>query len=188
MKGTLALIASSLALLGPASAAPAVTPAGPDAVSPVLEKRANPTVSIATGNVVGTSNSNTENFNGIPFALPPTGNLRLKPPVRLNSSLGTIDATGEAAACPQFFFSTGSDNFLVEVLADVIDLPFFQTVTLQSEDCLTINVIRPAGTKAGAKLPVLFWIFGGGFEVCTARWLAAATLLTRDIAGFLLDV
>ncbi len=32
-----------------------------------------------------------------------------------------------------------------------------------SEDCLTINVLRPAGLPANANLPVLAWIYGGGF-------------------------
>ena len=32
-----------------------------------------------------------------------------------------------------------------------------------SEDCLTINVIRPAGLNSTAKLPVLVWIYGGSF-------------------------
>ncbi|KAH8885345.1 alpha/beta-hydrolase [Thozetella sp. PMI_491] len=181
MKGSLALLASSLAALRPALAAPAAAPVVPAPASPVLEKRANPTVSISTGNVVGTASSKLENFNGIPFALPPTGNLRLKPPVKLNSSLGTIDATGIAAACPQFFFSTGSNNLLVQVLANVIDLPFFQTVTQSSEDCLTINVIRPAGTKADAKLPVLFWIFGGGFELGSTLMYDGGSLVSGAI-------
>lgn len=33
------------------------------------------------------------------------------------------------------------------------------------EDCLTINVQRPGGTKAGDNLPVMLWIYGGGFEL-----------------------
>jgi carboxylesterase type B len=41
----------------------------------------------------------------------------------------------------------------------------FQKALKISEDCLNINVIRPRGTKAGDNLPVLFWIYGGGFEV-----------------------
>jgi len=32
-----------------------------------------------------------------------------------------------------------------------------------SEDCLTINVVRPAGLNSTAKLPVLVWIYGGSF-------------------------
>lgn len=133
----------------------------------VLEDR-DATVSVVmapSSTVVGTSALGVETFNGIPFASPPTGSLRLRPPVRLNSSLGTFDATGIAAACPQFLVSTGGNDFVTEVLGDIADLPFFQTVTDQSEDCLTVNIFRPAGVEAGADLPVLFWIFGGGFEV-----------------------
>ncbi|EMD31127.1 hypothetical protein CERSUDRAFT_89451 [Gelatoporia subvermispora B] len=37
-----------------------------------------------------------------------------------------------------------------------------------SEDCLTLNVFVPEGTKAGAKLPVVAWIFGGGFSTGSA--------------------
>jgi acetylcholinesterase len=32
-----------------------------------------------------------------------------------------------------------------------------------SEDCLTVNVLRPAGIPANASLPVMVWIYGGGF-------------------------
>lgn len=34
-----------------------------------------------------------------------------------------------------------------------------------SEDCLTLNVQRPGGTKAGDNLPVIMFVFGGGFEI-----------------------
>lgn len=147
------------ALVGLAAAAPALTP--------VVEERAvKVSVSLApSSTVVGTSGLGVERFAGMPYALPPTGQRRLKPPARLTAPLGTFDATGIENACPQFFLSTGGNNFISQVLGDVVGLPFFQTVTKQSEDCLTINVIRPAGVKAGDKLPVLFWIFGGGFEV-----------------------
>lgn len=160
MKGlTILLVASSLVLFGLVAAAP------PGPPSRVVEKRAAPTVTLAAGTVVGLSRLATEAFNGIPYALPPVGNLRLKPPVRLTSNLGTFDATGVPNACPQFFVSTAGNDLLSQVLSTVTNLPFFQAVLKTSEDCLTINVIRPAGTKAGDKLPVLFWIFGGGFEV-----------------------
>jgi carboxylesterase type B len=157
-----ALLGASLAAAMPA---PEPVPV-PDASPVELVKRANPTVTIASGSIVGAAKSATDNFNGIPFALPPTGSLRLKPPVKLNTTLGTFDATGTENACPQMLLSTGSGGFLTEVLADVIDLPFFQTALKISEDCLTINVIRPKGATSTSKLPVLFWIFGGGFEVC----------------------
>lgn len=160
MKGiSTALVTSCLALLGRVAAAP------PQPPSPVLEKRADPTVTIAAGKVVGKSRVATEVFNGIPYALPPAGNLRLRPPVRLNSTFGTLDVGGIPNACPQFFASTSGNDLLSQVLDTVTNLPFFQNILQVNEDCLTVNVIRPAGTKAGDKLPVLFWIFGGGFEV-----------------------
>ena len=34
----------------------------------------------------------------------------------------------------------------------------------ETEDCLYLNVFRPAGTRAGQRLPVLFWIHGGGLQ------------------------
>ncbi len=157
MKGISAFVAA--ALVGRAAAAP------PEPPTNVIEKRAAPTVTISTGSVVGSSRLATEAFNGIPFALPPTGNLRLRPPVRLTSSFGTYDATGIAAACPQFLADSDDSGFLSQVLTTVTNLPLFQKALKISEDCLSVSVIRPIGTKAGDKLPVLFWIFGGGFEV-----------------------
>lgn len=156
---TLAALAILVQQIG-ARALPAPDP------TPVLEERATQvTVAIASGTVIGSSSDGTDSFNGIPFAQPPTGSLRLKPPQPLATSIGTFDATGQAAACPQMVASTSGSSFLTEVLADLADSPFVQTVTGETEDCLTIDVIRPTGTTADAGLPVLFWIFGGGFEV-----------------------
>lgn len=74
------------------------------------------------------------------------------------------------------------------LLTAAIDLiansPLFKTVADGKEDCLTINVQRPVGTKAGDKLPVLFWIFGGGFELGgTAMYDGGNVLSTAISAG-----
>lgn len=153
------------ALVGLALAAP------PEPPTRVLEERvAQVTVVLApSSSVIGSAGVGVEGFRGIPYAVPPVGALRLKPPVRRTTALGTFDGTAIEAACPQFLIGTATgNNLLTDVLAQVgqlINTPLFQTVSTQSEDCLTMNVVRPAGTKAGDKLPVLFWIFGGGFEV-----------------------
>lgn len=160
MKGIAAFVAATL--LNRAAAAP------PEPPTNVMPRGAAPTVTIASGNIVGKERLATEAFNGIPFALPPVGPLRLKPPVRLNSSLGTFDASGMAAACPQFISDTDANDFLSTILNTVSNSPLFQKALKVSEDCLSISVVRPKGTKAGDKLPVLFWIFGGGFEVSGA--------------------
>lgn len=52
------------------------------------------------GIIIG-SVTTVENFNGIPYAEPPVNDLRLRPPKRLSTSIGIIDATGIAPACPQ---------------------------------------------------------------------------------------
>ena len=109
-----------------------------------------------------------EIFPGVPFAQPPVGPLRLKPPQPITQSLGQIEATKNAPACPQFFLSTDSLNdgsIPTSVIGRLATLPLFNTVADISEDCLSINIHRPAGTTADSNLPVLFWIFGGGFEV-----------------------
>lgn len=123
------------------------------------------TVTLPSVTILGTVKDNVESFNGIPYAEPPTGPRRLKPPQRLNRSLGVFDATGAAAACPQLIPSTDSKDFLQNILGTIANIPFVNNATGQSEDCLTITVTRPAGTATDAKLPVLFWIYGGGFEV-----------------------
>ncbi|KAK4120494.1 alpha/beta-hydrolase [Parathielavia appendiculata] len=173
MKGIAALVIA--ALVGQVAAAP------PEPPTHLVEKRAAPTVSSPAASIVGTSRLATEAFNGIPFAQPPVGPLRLKPPVRLNSSLGNFDASGIAPACPQFAADSDSNEFLAQVMDTVMNLPFFQQALKISEDCLTLNVIRPIGTKAGDKLPVLFWIYGGGFELGWSSMYDAGPLLVNAI-------
>ncbi|KAI5864363.1 sterol esterase [Durotheca rogersii] len=115
-----------------------------------------------------------------PFAQAPEGRLRLRPPARLNSSLGTFDATGIGPSCPQMFFST-EGNLITSLLGNLINTPLFQKATGQTEDCLTVRVHRPADTKANAKLPVLFWIFGGGFELGSTQMYDGSGLVSTGV-------
>jgi carboxylesterase type B len=80
------------------------------------------------------------------------------------------------------FFSTADDNIPTNVLGTLLNTPLFQAVGNTGEDCLTINVQRPAGTKAGAKLPVLFWIFGGGFELGATSMYDGTSLVAESVA------
>ncbi|KID84921.1 lipase 3 precursor [Metarhizium guizhouense ARSEF 977] len=123
----------------------------------------NVQVKLTGGTVInGWSADGVDSFNGIPYADPPVGPLRLRPPQKLSKKLKTFDALGVAAACPQSFVSP-PDQFVVNTVGpQLLDLPLFKNSTGQ-EDCLTITVQRPSSIKPGEKLPVLFWIYGGGF-------------------------
>jgi para-nitrobenzyl esterase len=83
----------------------------------------------------------------LPYAAAPVGDLRWKAPQPPVKWKGTHDATKFGAHCAQ-----GS------VFADMIFLD-----GEGSEDCLFLNVYAPADAKPTSKLPVMFWIHGGGF-------------------------
>jgi carboxylesterase type B len=149
-----------------------------------LERRTSfPQVTINDGTVKGSSALGVDSFNGIPFAQPPIGELRLKPPQPLNSSYGTISATGVPAACPQFYAQVQSKQLLSDVLGTLLDTPLLQEVTIQNEDCLTLNVQRPSNIDSDVKLPVLFWIFGGGFELGSTQQYDGTSIVQRSIAN-----
>jgi carboxylesterase type B len=82
---------------------------------------------------------------------------------------------------------TGLD--ITPLLVDVLALPDVEQTLLfgtalgdESEDCLTISVMRPRGTAADAKLPVLFWIYGGGFEAGSAQAYNGSVLIPQSVA------
>lgn len=154
------------------------TLAWPNPGEPHHQRRASVSVTIDTGTIVGQQTNGVESFNGIPFAEPPTGSRRLRPPERLSRNIGTFNTPALAAACPQMFISTQNVSFIEQVAEEVLKLPFFDPITGQ-EDCLTVSVQRPAGTKSGDLLPVLFWIFGGAFEIGSTQLYDASNLIRQ---------
>lgn len=155
--------------------------AAPTPETQTLEARSSVSVNLASGTIVGSSILGIDTFNGIPFADPPVGNLRLAPPQKLSKNLGTFNTPLLPPACPQMFLSTGSSNILIKLLGSFLNFPFLQPITGQ-EDCLNISVQRPAGTKASDKLPVAFWIYGGGFQLGATVTYDGTSLLATAIA------
>lgn len=80
------------------------------------------------------------------------------------------------------YFSLDGRNFPTNVLGTILNTPLFQAATNAGEDCLTINVQRPAGTTSSSKLPVLFWIFGGGFELGSTQMYDGTSLIKESVA------
>lgn len=132
---------------------------------PVLEERvAHVKVDAPAGSILGKSSHGVETFAGVPYAEWPVGDLRLRPPTRRKSKLENWDATGISPTCPQQYSSPTAIDMLETIVGKLLSLPFLVPVD-GKEECLTVTVSRPAGVKAGDKLPVLFWIYGGGFTI-----------------------
>ncbi|OAP55894.1 hypothetical protein AYL99_10046 [Fonsecaea erecta] len=103
---------------------------------------------------VGLTFSGTEQFQGINFGQDTSGANRFKPPKAFTYPTGTtVQATAAGAACPQ--------NTNLSLLGAISENP---GVFNLSEDCLNLEVVRPAGTKQNARLPVMVWISGQGDE------------------------
>lgn len=133
--------------------------------------------------VVGYDAEGLSTFQGIPYAQPPVGNLRLRPPQPLTTPLGTVDATQDAKACPQLVVNLNSSSLLESVAGRLVNTPFGQNTLLgASEDCLTLNVIKPPNTAPGDKLPVIYWIFGGGFELGWSSLFNGSSFVIDSIA------
>ncbi|GAB0134511.1 hypothetical protein EsDP_00002878 [Epichloe bromicola] len=176
------LLQSVLAVFCAAVASAAPAP-GPDPVAGPEAGFARIDVQLPSGGTItGKSLLGVETFNAIPFADPPVGPLRLKPPRRFSGTFGKRDGTGVAPACPQMLVSRESLGVVGAIANDVLQNPLLKTVAGQ-EDCLTVDVQRPAGTEAGAKLPVLFWIYGGGFEFGATNIYDGSGLVAAAAAG-----
>lgn len=108
--------------------------------------------------------SGVEFFGGIPYAMPPLGARRFAPPERWAAAQGAAfaDASHFGKRCMQTPTPT-------------------RPVSDMSEDCLTINVFRPAA-RSDAPLPVMFWVYGGGFQSGTASIYNATAIVARSVA------
>jgi len=83
-------------------------------------------------------------FRGIPFARPPVGPLRWKPPLPVKPWTGIRDATRSGPGCMQIDYRWNHEN-----------------AVNQSEDCLYLELVSP-NMKPAKPLPVMVWIHGGG--------------------------
>jgi carboxylesterase type B len=118
------------------------------AVAPLVvaaqEAPAGPIVETASGPVLGLASEGVEAFLGLPYAVPPVGDLRWTPPAPVEPWSGARDATAFGATCAAAQSHNGPRS--------------------EEEDCLFLNVWRPAGTAPDAGLPVYVYIHGGALQ------------------------
>ena len=115
-------------------------------------------VSTRDGKLAGTTAAGVTSFKGIPFAAPPVGDLRWRPPQPPKPWSGVHQATAFPAACPQKLVRS--------------QLPWteaFMNQVPMSEDCLYLNVWAPTtvsekSARSAKSLPVYVFIHGGAFN------------------------
>jgi para-nitrobenzyl esterase len=113
------------------------------------------TVRVADGTLRGRTDAAGRVFLGIPYAAPPTGARRFRPPAPPNAWSGVRDATREPALCPQ-------------------PVPLGSS----SEDCLYLNVYTPPAATSRS-LPVMVWIHGGAYILGSGAGYDPAPLVAK---------
>ncbi|KAI0880778.1 alpha/beta-hydrolase [Annulohypoxylon maeteangense] len=134
-----------------------------------------PKVTLTQGTVVGIQQQDgypkpVDAFLGIPYALPPTGDRRFRPPEKVAPSTDVIDASKFGPRAPAKLF--------------IVKGPKLE----ESEDCLTANIFRQTGTGApGSKpLPVAIYFHGGAFNRGNAATHDSASMVGWSAEPFVL--
>ena len=117
------------------------------------------TVATTSGLVEGIDGPSGSEWRGIPYADPPVGVRRWRPPAPVTPWSGVRDATSFASPC-------------IQMASD--------TETVGSEDCLYLNVFTPSGATADSHLPVMVHLHLGG-NFFGAPYTDASAFTSRDV-------
>ncbi|KAG0695871.1 Alpha/Beta hydrolase protein [Suillus ampliporus] len=153
---------------------------GVAATSASINLTATPTVTLDSATVTGVASGRVNMWLGIPFALPPTGDLRFRLPQPIPPYNTNYSATAYGDSCPQQSTTiTSSPNLPAEVLSYLATV--VTTSSPSSEDCLNLNVIAPADATPESKLPVVVYLFGGAFQIGGTSLYNGSTLVNQAI-------
>ncbi|KAL4813673.1 Alpha/Beta hydrolase protein [Aspergillus spinulosporus] len=131
----------------------------------VTVKAAGPSVTILNGTYEGYHLPSHEQdvFLGLPYAQPPIGSLRFQGSQSLNASWeGSRPAVEYSDVCMQYVADPGYP---------------------MSEDCLSLNIIRPSNISSSEKLPVAVWIHGGGLYSGSSRQINLTNFVSEGTAS-----
>lgn len=143
----MAMVAAATALL-PVSVATSSPSAAVAPTAPTEPLRVETAAGPVVGRRLAWRGSSIDEFLGVPYAAPPAGDFRWRPPQPVEAWTAPRPATKLAPPCPQ-----NRD-------------PGFGNVSGWSEDCLYVNVWAPSNSSG---LPVLLWLHGGGWQVRHCR-------------------
>jgi para-nitrobenzyl esterase len=148
MKKLLAIILATLVILtlvAGCAKSDAEAPAPPQPLADPIKTE----YGLVSGGVITEAGSEIHVYKGIPYAAPPLGDLRWKPPQPPAPWEGVREMTEYSIGAPQ-------------------NSPFGPSTIEQSEDCLYLNVMTPA-EYASDKLPVMVWMHGGAYSFLTGN-------------------
>jgi para-nitrobenzyl esterase len=129
-------------------------------------KADGPAVATALGEVAGLEQAGVVRFLGIPYAAPPVGARRFKPPAAAPAWSGVRDASRFAPHCPQRESVFG--------------------IASEQEDCLYLNVYAPASPSTEAR-PVMVWLHGGSLTYGQSDDWDPAALVQRGVVVITLN-
>ena len=121
-----------------------VAPADASAAGNAAQRGTQLVVHTGDGLLKGATSQDAPQFLGVPYAAPPVDDLRFAPPQPVHAWSGVRSATVQGPACIQFQPSGVRNS------------------QPTSEDCLYLDICTPQDAHPGGKLPVLFFIHGGG--------------------------
>jgi para-nitrobenzyl esterase len=155
-----ARLGSVIVALGGLMAGP--TAAAVASMAPRVHQDSRLVVITTGGTLRGKATGRMDEFLGIPYAAPPVGRLRWRPPHPAAPWTGVRAATAFGPHCPQPPSGFG--------------------VASTSENCLYLNVFTPAGARNGGRgLPVMVWIHGGSFLLGESNDYIPAGLVRRGV-------
>jgi para-nitrobenzyl esterase len=127
--------------------------------APAEAAGAAPIARTESGVVRGIGSGGADSFLGIPYARPPVGQLRWRPPRSGARWTGVRDARTYGNRCAALPSPNGPRS--------------------DTEDCLFLNVQRPAGARPGQRLPVFFWIHGGSLQNGSSNQYDGSLIVNR---------